>query len=78
MRLKYNFSDFMWKVRKERDLSHVEVTKLTGLSRTTLSSMENSANGVTLENVESFLDGMKLTLEDFVKYLNEMSPRQRP
>lgn len=73
MKLAYNFSDYISSVRKERKLTQIEVIKVTGLTRSTLSFMESHGKGITLDNMEKWLKGMNLTLSDFHDYLNRNS-----
>jgi len=72
MKLAKNFSDFMFTVRKSRGLTQVEAKILTGLSRSTYSIMESKAEQMTAENIEKFLLGMGLEMDDFVKYYKEV------
>ncbi len=68
MKLAEHFSDFMVLTRKGRGLAQVEVVKATGITRSTLSVMECKADQITLTNVEKYLKGMNLQLEDFTAY----------
>lgn len=75
MKLAEHFSDFMAFVRKTEGLTQVEVVKATGITRATLSVMECRADQITLENVEKFLKGMNLKLDDFLIYYNRVTAR---
>ena len=71
MNLANHFSDFIYKYRKGKKMSQIEVVALSGITRATYSEIENGRQ-ITLENVEKVLSAHNLKLSDFCNYLEEI------
>ena len=71
-RLASLFSDFVYKIRKERNMTQVEVMKVSGLSRANISNIENKGSNVTIDTMEKTLVGLGLNLSDFASYIKEI------
>lgn len=72
MKFAKRFSEFMLHVRKERCLTQMEVTKLTGISKSTYSGMESTAKQITTDNIDKFLSGMQLDMDSFVEFYKKV------
>ena len=55
------------KIRKEKGLSILDVREATGLSKSTISELENDKSSPTIETLQKIANALNVDVEDFFK-----------
>ena len=54
----------LWEKRKQKNLTLIELSKLTGLGKSTLNDLENEKYSPTMQQMEQIAKGMGLKITD--------------
>ena len=54
----------LWKKRKQKNLTLIELSKLTDLGKSTLNDLENEKYSPTMQQMEQIAKGMNLKITD--------------